>query len=57
MYKEIRALADIFCNEAFEAWGEDNFNHQMTAAEFISKVAEMMLLQAHTWNPEEEEDE
>lgn len=56
MYEEIRAFAESFCEEAFEAWNACGYVNEMTAAEFIVKIAEMMLLQAHQWNLEEEDE-
>ena len=57
MYEEMRNLADTFCEKAFDAWNACDYADKSTAAEFIVKVAEMMLLQAHLWNPEEEEED
>ena len=53
MFHEIEAHAEQFCEECFEsvlACGWD-----ITVAEFIVKVADMMKLQASRWNVEEEE--
>ena len=57
MYEEMRTLAENFCEKAFDSWRTCGYSNECTAAEFIVKVAEMMLLQAYTWNPEKEEDE